>query len=291
MTQPDDTVDPFELLDAYADGELTDAERAVVSALLERSAEARAEVADIERVRALVRGLPEVDAPFGFYERLRSPDRSHQPSRRRRRAPGVVFASVLAVAAAVVLVVAIAPVGHRLAPPVEDLSQRHAMLASSTQALPEGYTPMAADAADSMAPYEAPEAVDHGYQRIAVYRAPEGVHVVYRNDTGVVSVFEQRGRVEWDAMPSGGARTQMDGADAWTVTISPSASGTGAASASAVDVVVLARDDLIVTVVGSAPHDDVVAVAEAVPNPPPPSMTERVEDTCGWIAEGFGFPA
>jgi hypothetical protein len=42
--------------------------------------------------------------------------------------------------------------------------------------------------------------------------------------------------------------------------------------------------------VGNAPHDDIVAVAEAVPDPPAPSMTERVADTCAWIAEGFGFP-
>lgn len=288
MTKPDDTV---ELLDAYADGELTDAERTEVEALLERSPEARAELADIERVRGLVRDLPEVDAPFGFYERLRRPDPSHQRSRRRRRAPGVVFASIGAVAAAVVLVVAIAPVGHRLAPPVEDLSQRHAMLASATQEVPEGYASMADDAADSMAPYQAPTTVDHGYRRVATYRTPEGVHAMYRSDTGTVSVFEQRGRVEWDGLPSGGTRLRMDGHDAWTVTLSSSPSGPSSQSSGSVDVVVLARDDLIVTVLGSAPHDDVVAVAEAVPDPPAPSMTDRVGDTCGWIAEGFGFPA
>ncbi len=159
------------------------------------------------------------------------------------------------------------------------------MLASSTQDLPEGYAPIADDAADSMAPYEAPATVDHGYRRVAAYRMPEGVHVVYRSDTGTVSVFEQRGRVQWDGLPSGGTRVQMDGDDAWTVTLSSSAAG------GSIDVVVLARDDLIVTAVGSAPQDDVAAVAAAVPDPPAPSMTDRVGDTCEWIAEGFGFPA
>ena len=275
----------FELLDAYVDGELTDGEQAQVAALLERSPEARGELADIERVRGLVRGLPEVEAPFGFYERLRSPARTNRSSRRRRRAPGVIFAAVGAVAAAIVLVVAIAPVGDRLTPPVDDLSQRHAMLASSTQEMPDGYAPIADDQLDSMAPYEAPASMDHGYRRVAAYRAPEGVHVVYRSDTGTVSVFEQRGRVQWDGLPSGGTRLQMDGDDAWTATMpAPRSSASD-------DVIVLALDDLVVTVVGSAPHEDVVAVAEAVPSPPAPSMTERVEDTCGWIAEGFGFPA
>ena len=198
----------------------------------------------------------------------------------------MIFAAVGAVAAAIVLVVAIAPVGDRLTPPVDDLNQRHAMLASSTQDLPDGYTPIADDQLDSMAPYEAPASMDHGYRRVAAYRAPEGVHVVYRSDTGTVSVFEQRGRVQWDELPSGGTRT-ADGRRRCVDRPRCPAPGSSASD----DVIVLALDDLVVTVVGSAPADDVVAVAEAVPSPPAPSMTEHVEDTCGWIAEGFGFPA
>jgi hypothetical protein len=55
-------------------------------------------------------------------------------------------------------------------------------------------------------------------------------------------------------------------------------------------VVVLAREGLVVTVIGGAPHDDVVALAEAVPDPPGPSVMDRLGDACAWVAQGFGFP-
>jgi hypothetical protein len=286
VTNRDDLSTPFELLDAYADGELTDDERRAVRALLDESAEARAELADIERVRSLVRGLPDVEAPFGFYERMVLPphQRPRRP-RRRRRTPGVLVASVGAVAAAVVLVVAITPAADRLTPPVDDLRERHAVLAAANPEMPAGYEAMPAGELDSMSPYEAPPTAGDGYRRVAAYRAPEGMHVVYRRDTATVSVFEQRGHVRWDGLPSGGTRLEVDDDDSWTTTMP--AGGVGGA---VVDVVVLARNDLVVTVVGAVPHDDVVAVAAAVPDPPPPSMSERVGQTCDWIAEGFGFP-
>jgi hypothetical protein len=76
----------------------------------------------------------------------------------------------------------------------------------------------------------------------------------------------------------------MDGDDAWAMPMTDP-------SGSPLDVVVLARDGLVVTVLGGAPHDEVVAIAEAVPDAPAPSMVERVGETCSWVAEGFGFPA
>jgi hypothetical protein len=97
-----------------------------------------------------------------------------------------------------------------------------------------------------------------------------------------VSVFEQQGSLEWSDLPTGGTRLTMDGDDAWTMPVGASEMST--------DIVVLARDGLVVTVLGGAPHEDVVAIAEAVPDPPGPSMVERVGDACSWVAEGFGFP-
>jgi anti-sigma factor RsiW len=269
----------LELLDAYLDDELTDEERGAVDGLLVGSAEARAELAAIDRVRSVVRGLPDVDAPFGFYERLtRSTPSARRRGTHRRRAPGVVFSVVGAVAAAIVLVVAIAPVTDRFAPPVEELTERHAMLASATPATPEGYTSMAADDLDHMSePYEMPAAAANGYEPMAAYRAPEGLHLVYRNGASIVSVFEQKGHVRWTGLPDAGSRLTMDGDQAWAMTM-PTA-----------DVVVLARDGLVVTVLGGA-HDDVVALAEAVPDPPSPSLPDRMGEACAWVARGFGFP-
>jgi hypothetical protein len=264
-----------ELLDAYLDGELDVGERAQVDELLSRSDTARAELDEIDRVRTLVRGLPPVEPPFGFFERM---------ARRRRRAPGVTVAAIGAAAAAIVLVVAISPVADRLAPPVEDLGTRHAMLASSASEMPDGYTSIDTEAMQDMAdPFDAPATAGE-YQRMHAYDTPDGVHVLYAKGGTMVSVFEQSGEVDWSGLPAGGTRMTMDGDDAWAAT---QVSGTGAA---ATDIVVLARDGLIVTVLGVAPHDDVVAIAEAVPDPPEPSMVERVGDTCAWVAEGFGFP-
>jgi hypothetical protein len=110
------------------------------------------------------------------------------------------------------------------------------------------------------------------------------MHVVYGKGTTMVSVFEQRGSVEWGDLPAGGTRMTMDGDDAWAMPVA------GAAGGGSADVVVLARDGLVVTVLGGAPHEDVVAIAEAVPDPAGPSMVERVGDVCSWVAEGFGFP-
>jgi hypothetical protein len=263
-----------ELLDAYLDGELDADEREQVDDLLARSATARAELDEIDRVRSMVRALPAVDAPFRFYERM--------TTARRRRAPGLSVAIVGAVAAAIVLVVAISPVGNRLAPPVEDLGRRHAMLASSSTAMPEGYTEMDAEEMDEQSGFEMPPTAN-GYRRMHVYDAPDGVHVVYGNGSTMVSVFEQRGSVEWSDLPAGGSRTTMDGDDAWV-------SSADSAPPAVSEVVVLARDGLVVTVLGGAPHDDVMAIAEAVPDPPAPSMLERLGDACSWVAEGFGFP-
>ena len=59
-----------DMLSAYLDGELTDAERAAVEARLEVSADWRAELAEVESARNIVRGLPARDAPPGFWDRV-----------------------------------------------------------------------------------------------------------------------------------------------------------------------------------------------------------------------------
>lgn len=288
MTPIEPTDDRFELLDAYLDDELTVAEQRSVDELLASSAEARAELEDIRRVRSLVRDLPEVDAPFGFYERMVRPERSSAgKARKRRRAPGVAFAAVGAVAAAVVLVIALAPVGEQFTPPVDDVALDHVTLASHTGDVPDDLTPIAVEEADRMADYEAPPTMANGYQRVAVYDAPGGVHLVYENgDQAMVSVYERRGRVDWDGLPDGGTRKQMDDGDAWHAEMTYERDN----EAMVVDVVVLARDGLVVTVVGAAPTADVEAVAMSVPDPAAPSMGDRVGDAARWIAEGFGFP-
>jgi hypothetical protein len=279
-----DHAELLELLDGYVDDELTADERTAIDELLASSADARATLADIERVRSLVQGLPPVEPPFGFYERLTRRDHPPRRSARggRRNRLGLAIASVGAVAAAIVLVVAIAPVGDRLAPPVDELGERHAVLTSATHELPDGYTEIDDADAEVQAPYEAPAEMPDDYRRVTVYRAPEGVHVLYGNGTAVVSVFEQRGRVDWSGLPERGTRVELNGDDALMVEPSSPAAGP--------ETIVVARDDLVLTIVGRVPHQAMVELAEAIPDPPAPAISDRVGGACRWLAEGFGFP-
>ena len=112
-----------DVLSAYLDGELTDAERAAVDARLEVSAEWRDELAEVRAARDALRGLPEPEAPAGFWDAVHArvaADDDDQvddevvvpitaaPSHPRRR-----WAWVAASAAAVAAVVAIVVVPHR----------------------------------------------------------------------------------------------------------------------------------------------------------------------------------
>lgn len=106
-----------DVLSAYLDGELSDAERAEVEAQLERSAEWRTELAEVRAARDALRGIPSRDAPEGFWDavfaRVEADDDVVVPitaarSDRRRR-----WGWVAASAAAVAAVVAVIVVPHR----------------------------------------------------------------------------------------------------------------------------------------------------------------------------------
>jgi anti-sigma factor RsiW len=121
VTTDDFALDP-DMLSAYLDGELGDAERAAVEAQLEASAEWRDELAEVRAARDALRGLPERDAPAGFWDAVHAhvaeDDESFDddvvvpitaaPSHPRRR-----WAWIAASAAAVAAVVAIVVVPHR----------------------------------------------------------------------------------------------------------------------------------------------------------------------------------
>lgn len=114
-----------DMLSAYLDGELTEAERAAVEEQLASSAEWRAELVEVGAARDALRGLPEPEAPAGFWDAVRAgvlaaDDEADEtdddvvvpisvaPSHPRRR-----WAWIAASAAAVAAVVAIVVVPHR----------------------------------------------------------------------------------------------------------------------------------------------------------------------------------
>ena len=84
-----------DLLSAYADGELTEAERATVDAHLGTCPACGQELEATRRAKAWVADLPAVDSPFGFFERMLL-----DPSGgRRRRDRWVIRAGAVSLAA------------------------------------------------------------------------------------------------------------------------------------------------------------------------------------------------
>jgi anti-sigma factor RsiW len=123
----DDALDP-DMLSAYLDGELTDAERAAVDAQLEASSAWREELADVRAARDALRGLSERDAPVGFWDAVHAHVAADDDdatdddvvvvpitaaSSTARSTPHRRWAWIAASAAAVAAVVAIIVVPHR----------------------------------------------------------------------------------------------------------------------------------------------------------------------------------
>jgi anti-sigma factor RsiW len=101
----DDTTHPDDLLSALADGELDDAEAETVEAHVAACSECATELADITRVRAIVRDAPVVDAPDGLVDSL---------IKRRRRATrhGAILGAAAAIVAVATSVAMADPADH-----------------------------------------------------------------------------------------------------------------------------------------------------------------------------------
>lgn len=120
-------------LSAMLDGELSWAEEQVARAHLAACPECADELEAVGQARTWVRGLPPVDPPFGFYERMLRvaprpvPRFAAPPSNLRRRAGAAAFGA----AAAAVTVLGIgSPSPRPVSPAVPRLVEAHATSAS-----------------------------------------------------------------------------------------------------------------------------------------------------------------
>ena len=120
-------------LSALLDGELPPALQDTARAHLAACPECTAELAAVGQARSWVRGLPQVDPPFGFYERIlldrplpRTAPLGVRPSLRRRA--GV--AALGAAAAAVTVLGVGSPAARPVNPAMPQLVEAHATSAS-----------------------------------------------------------------------------------------------------------------------------------------------------------------
>jgi hypothetical protein len=281
------TDDWRDLLSALLDGELAPDEEARVRDLVAGSPDAQDELAALGRVRTLVRDLPAVDPPFGFYERMLRPPKAH------RHLGAKVGGAMAAAAAAVVLIVGVTPATDSVVPPVAAYAERHLEMdapeevetvalatepVASTDPAAADFEPMAAGDLDAMG---APEQLADGFERMSGYQNPTGaLHLVYSDGTLMVSVYEQVGEVAWDRLPAGEVVQVGDDLRAWTMV------------GDLEEVMVFERGPTVFTVVATVDrgaHDEMVEMAEVLPPGSNPSMLDRFRSGCRSVAARFSM--
>lgn len=272
---PGGAAHPGDLLSGLVDGELSPGEVAHVHAHLDGCPHCRAELGRTEAARRLVRELPLVEPPFGFYERLQRP--------RARVARSVrgwgVAANVVATAAAwlVVLAVTSGVTPISASPPVDNLVARH-----TATALP---LPTDATFGTDEVPEPSPPPADVDYPvpvRLGVFVLSSwavdgtGLQARYTNGLQVVSLFEQIGRLDWDELPATGERTEVDGGSVWMAELDSAA------------VVLTERDGIVYALVG----DRLATLSPLLgdlPEPAPPSLGDRLRAAGDRLVDAFSL--
>jgi len=119
--------------------------------------------------------------------------------------------------------------------------------------------------------YEAPRAVA-GYVLVAQSRHPNGVELTYSDGMFSASVLEQRGDLDWDALPARGTTTEIAGTRARHY------------SDASADVVMFEHDGTVFTLATDAPPDSVASLVDRLT--PDRSTAEQVVD---FVLGPFGW--
>ncbi len=121
--------------------------------------------------------------------------------------------------------------------------------------------------------YDAPASPAPGYELITRSRLGDGVMFFYSDGLFSASVYEQRGDLNWDALPAGGTTTSVDGNRARAYN-RPSG-----------DVLVWERDGLVYTAVSDAPSDVFAKITSGLggsDRSAPESVVDYVLGPFGW---------
>lgn len=218
---------------------------------------------DDDAVRRLLRGLPEVAPPEGFFDDLiRS---------RRRRARAIALAGLGAAGMVGAIVVAQATgIYGDVDPVMGDLAERHEEVMTVPASAIRGEMP----ADEVPAPYQAPEQVGELQRGMAVWHTDDIVQLVYAADGHYVSVFEQVGDLDPDALAIELTPAGVEGVDAWWAE-------DGA--------LVVRRSDVVYVIVGDLDPADVQAVVVDLPDARPMGLSRRIGDAMDDLVNAFGL--
>ena len=278
MIEPGEHLD--DVLSAYLDDEVSPAERVEVEAHLATCAECRADLDAEREIRQVLRDLPAVDPPFGFYERILrdGPASGQAPVRKRRIRFGL--ANIAATAAAWLLILAVANLNNRdgsVDPTTAGYLSAHASL------VPGLGTPSASESpeakAKAKAAYDVPDRLAGTYELTEVIDEGSSPQLVYSDGQRTVSMFLRPGRLNTDALPSDAQRVQVNGSLAWEV---PTSSGA---------VVFLQRPGVVVIIVGAQPDEAAsdVAQSDGLHADDSESLLDHVSDAGEGLLETFGL--
>ena len=111
--------------------------------------------------------------------------------------------------------------------------------------------------------FRAAATLAQGYEHVAAFRQGSLVQVVYSDGLHGLSVFTQPGRLAWGSLPGGGRSVPFGGR---TAVVYDWPGG---------QAVTWQAGNLVYTVVGDGPVEEVLAAAASVPGPPSPSLLTR----------------
>ena len=217
-----------------------------------------------EAMRRLLADLPEVAPPDGFFDDL--------IRRRRRRARIIAGAGLAAAGVAGAIVVAhVTGITGHVDPETAMLADRHAtVLTVDVQSIGEQ---LAGD--EVPAPYQAPEELGGMQRGMAVLHPDDIVQVVYAADGHYLSLFEQAGDMDDDAMEDD--LTPVDGGDAWRT-------DDGA--------VIVRRSDVVYVLVGDVAElspETLAAIVAELPDARRMGLARRIGDAMDDLVDAFGL--
>lgn len=263
---------PDDELSALVDGSLPPAEQAAVAQHVAGCETCRRQVDQLRAVRDVMRQLPLVEPPFGFFERtLRQGP--HPRSTAHGRLRRGVFLTVLALVAVLGIV---ALVNHRRGQVSPEIG--HVVSDYRTHIEPVAATRVSVGEEPIG---DLPDTVE-GYLFVRVAEGEQGRYAVYTAGGAAVGVTWDEGELDVTGrpVPAGAAwhEGELAGRPAFYVEVD------------GVTVLVVERGSRVYTVVAEVPETMLEQISDDLPSPgTAPSVGQRVQSAGRALLEAFGF--